>query len=66
MITNIGVIEMKIVRYADARVSVHDLTIGEVEKRKEMLKALKPKLKSSLPEEEFIDCYATLSYIFLG
>lgn len=57
--------KVKIVKYADPRVSVHTLTVGELEKRKELLNLIRAGLKENLSPEVYREVKAELGELFL-
>lgn len=56
---------VKIPRFANAKVSVHSLTIDETEKRKAMLRTMREVLKRKLPASEYLDVYFEISEMYL-
>lgn len=57
--------EVKTPRFADAKVSVHDLTLEELDRRIAMLHSMKEALKSRLPKEKYLEIYSEISDMYL-
>ena len=56
---------VKTPKFADAKTSVHDLTIGELNKRVAMLHTMKDVLKNALPTEKYLEVYGEIADIYL-
>lgn len=56
---------VKTPKFANAKISVHDLTIGELDKRIAMLNTMKEALKNALPKEKYLAVYGEISDIYL-
>ncbi len=56
---------VKTPKFADAKISVHELTIREVDKRIAMLHTMKEALKNALPKEKYLEVYGEIAYVYM-